>query len=102
MDDINDFHLRWLDDPRTNGRTFNLGSGVSYSVLEILGVVSDLLEIRIDPVFQPDLPGEAETTCADIRAARELGWEPKTDLRTGLRKAIDYIRGEFAAGRIVS
>lgn len=102
VDDINDFHLRCLDDPRTNGRTFNLGSGVSYSVLEILGVVSDLLEIRIDPVFQPDLPGEADTTCADIRAARELGWEPKTDLRAGLRKAIDYIRGEFAAGRIAS
>jgi len=102
VDDINDFHLRSLEDPRTNGRTFNLGSGVSTSVLEVLELVSGLLGIRIDPVFRPDLPGEAETTCADIRAARELGWEPRTDLRTGLRKAIDYIRGEFAAGRIAT
>jgi UDP-glucose 4-epimerase len=100
VDDINEFHLLCLGDPRTDGRTFNLGSGVSTSVLEVLELVTDLLGIRIDPVFRPDLPGEAETTCADIRAARELGWEPRTDLRTGLVKAIDYIRGEFAAGRI--
>ncbi len=100
VDDVNDFHLRCIDDPKTDHRTFNLGSGVSYSVLEILGLVSELLAIRIDPLFKPDLPGEAETTCADIREAKKLGWEPKTDIRAGLRKAIEYIQGEMAAGRI--
>lgn len=100
VDDVNDFHLQCIADPRTDRRTFNLGSGVDYSVLEILGLVSDLLEIRIDPVFKPDLPGEAETTCADIREARKLGWEPKTDIRAGLRKAIAYLQGEFARGRV--
>ena len=102
VDDVNDFHLQCIDDPRTDHRTFNLGAGVNYSVLEILGLVSDLLQKRVDPIFAPDLPGEAETTCADIREAKELGWEPKTDIRAGLRKAIAYIQGELAAGRIES
>src|SRR5207249_8377116 len=35
VDDVNAFHLQCLTDPRTDGGTFNLGSGVNYSVLEI-------------------------------------------------------------------
>ena len=100
VDDVNDFHLQCIEDPGTDHRTFNLGSGVNFSVLEILELVSDLLEKRMDPIFKPDLPGEAEITLADIREAKKLGWEPKTDIRTGLRKAIEYIQSEMAAGRI--
>ena len=102
VDDVNDFHLLCIDHPGTDHRTFNLGSGVNYSVLEILELVSDLLGKRPTPILKPDLPGEAEITLADIREAKKLGWQPKTDIRAGLRKAIEYIRSEMAAGRIGS
>lgn len=102
VDDVNDFHLLCIDNPGTDHRTFNLGSGVNYSVLKILELVSDLIGKRINPIFRPDLPGEAEITLADIREAKKLGWEPKTDIRAGLRKAIEYVQSEMAAGRIES
>jgi len=100
IDDVNDFHIKCINDLRTDNKTINLGSGMNYSVLEILGLCSELLGKRIDPIFMPDLPGEAQVTLADISEARKLGWQPRTDIRTGLLKTIDYIKKEMAAGRI--
>ncbi|MDP2840351.1 MAG: NAD-dependent epimerase/dehydratase family protein [Syntrophales bacterium] len=100
VDDINDFHVQCLTDPRTDNRVFNLGAGINYSVNEIYTFVSRLLNIHIPPVRRPDLPGEAQVTLADITAARTLGWQPRTDIETGLRNAIAYIRAEMEKGNI--
>jgi len=100
VDDVNDFHLMCLTDKRTDNRAFNLGSGMNYSVNEIYRKVSDLLGIHIPPVHKPDLPGEAEVTLADISAAHELGWAPKTGIQDGLNNALTYIKREMAKGNI--
>lgn len=100
VDDINDFHVQCLTDSRTDNRVFNLGAGVNYSVNEIFLLVSNLLNIHIDPIRKPDLFGEAQVTLADITAARVLGWEPKTAIKTGLQNAIAYIRLEMEKGNI--
>jgi UDP-glucose 4-epimerase len=100
VDDVNDFHMTCLADRRTDNKTFNLGSGINYSVLEIYNVICDLMGIGLEPIFKQDLPGEAQITLADISEARRLGWAPRTSLETGLREAIRYIQGELKAGRI--
>lgn len=98
VDDVNDFHIRCLTDPRTHGGTFNLGSGRAHSVTEILHEIQDLLGTAVDPVHLPDLPGEAEQTCADVSRARALGWEPQVPLREGLQRSIEYIREHVPVG----
>jgi UDP-glucose 4-epimerase len=100
VDDVNEFHLICIHDDRTNGGAFNIGSGVNYSVLEILDKISKMLGASPVPIFKQDLSGEAQVTLADIAQARSLGWQPKTSLESGLGKAIDYIRREMKAGRI--
>ena len=100
VDDVNDFHIKCINNSRTDNKIFNLGSGVNYSVLEIYKLVSELLGKRTDPIFKPDFPEEAEVTLADITESKKLGWKPKTDIKTGLLKAIEYIKSEMAAGRI--
>ena len=92
VDDVNDFHVLCATDPRTEGGTFNLGSGVNYSVRDIFDRVAALLGTRLEVEYGPDLPGEAEETLADISAARDLGWAPKVDLTAGLQRSIAYIR----------
>lgn len=99
IDDVNDFHIRCIIDHKTDNKTFNLGSGKNYSVLDIFELVSGLLGKKVEPIFKPDLPGEADVTLADITKAKKLGWRPKTDIKTGLIKAIEYIKSEMAAGR---
>jgi len=94
VDDVNDFHLRCLEDERTVGNVYNLGSGSNHSILELYRRVADLLGTAIEPEYKPELPGEAEATLADVSAARALGWEPRVDLDEGLRRSIDYIKRE--------
>jgi len=92
VDDVNNFHILCAFDSRSDGKTFNVGSGVSYSIREIFDQISGLLRSKLEPVYRPDLPGEAEQTLADITSAGALGWAPKVDLRTGLERSIAYIR----------
>lgn len=92
VDDVNAFHLLCALDRRTDGQTYNVGSGVNYSVREIFDHVARLLGSAIEPRYQADLPGEAEHTLADITLARALGWTPQVDLDTGLARSIRYIR----------
>jgi nucleoside-diphosphate-sugar epimerase len=97
VDDVNDFHLRCLDDARTIGETYNLGFGTPYSVNEIYARIAAQLGSHIEPRHLPDLAGEAQTTHADISKARRLGWEPRVDLDEGLRRSIAYIRERVIA-----
>ena len=98
VDDINDFHLLCITDPRTDGEIYNLGSGTNNSISEIFAEVADLLHSDLAPIHQPDLPGEAQITLADITKAKALGWSPKVSLRQGLQSSIDYIKGEMMKG----
>jgi len=100
IDDVNDFHMRCINDAETDNKTFNLGSGDNYSVVEIYDLITELLGKRVDPIYKKNLLGEAEITLADITAAKSIGWKPKTDIKDGLSKAIDYIRNEIAEGRL--
>ncbi len=101
VDDINDFHLQCLKDDRVIGQVFNLGSGKSYSVLEIYDKIQKILKTNIKPIFKPALEGdEVMDSIADISRAKKLGWRPKTDIDAGLRQMIDYIKKEIQKGNI--
>ncbi len=100
VDDVNDFHLLCMDDPGTDGNVYNLGSGENYSVNDIYEMISSLLGVNVAPKHEADLPGEAQVTLADISAACELGWRPKTNIREGLEAMILYIKREMMEGKI--
>lgn len=100
VDDVNNFHILCMNDDRTTGNVYNLGSGINYSVLDIYQIISKKLERSIKPLFKPDLPGEAFANLADISKAKELEWEPKIELIDGLTTAIQYIKDEMKKGEI--
>ena len=82
-----------LADPAHHGRAWNAGSGEPRSVLE---VVTRLIEISGRSV-EPDIQGsgvphgEIDRQYLDSTAIRtELGWEPKWDLDSGLRAALEW------------
>ncbi|MEK7465648.1 MAG: NAD-dependent epimerase/dehydratase family protein [Patescibacteria group bacterium] len=101
VDDINDFHLQCITDDRVDNRMFRLGSGKSYSVVDILNTIKNILQSDIEPIIKPQLSGDVPTqTLADISDAVALGWKPKTNLEEGLRAMAEFIKGEMEKGRI--
>ena len=62
-------------------------------MLEVTGSKSN---IRFEPLPQDD----PRQRCPDIsKAKRLLGWEPKIDLRTGLKLSLDYFRSAVQTTR---
>jgi UDP-glucose 4-epimerase len=98
VDDVNELHQVILQDPRSAGKVFNVGSGTNFSVNEIYELIEGLLKTGLKPIYKPDLPGEARVTLADITNARELGWKPKVDIEEGLRRSICYIQERVLNG----
>ncbi|SRR5579875_2285449 len=92
VDDVNDLHMAVLENPKSNGRVFNAGTGTNFSVNEVYRMIEELLGTGLKPIYKPDLPGEAQITLADTTAARELGWSPKVEIRDGLLRTIQYIQ----------
>jgi GDP-4-dehydro-6-deoxy-D-mannose reductase len=67
-------------------RVFNIGTGTSHSVAELIDTIQQLWDVQLPVVSSEDRrKSEIMDTVADIRAARtELGWEPRYSLREGL------------------
>lgn len=67
---------------------YNLGSGISYSVKELIRIIQDVMESDLD-TFSEDIRRKDEImdTVADISLAeKELGWIPKWQLAEGLKE----------------
>ena len=101
VDDVNRFHILCIEDPRADDKVFNIGSGKHYSVQDIYELIEGILQRGLQPIYESDLPGEAQQTLADITEAKRLGWEPQVDILQGLRASIDYIRHEVIEKGIV-
>jgi UDP-glucose 4-epimerase len=66
--------------------TYNIGTGVETSVLELGHLLARVSEREFDPELAPARPGEVQRIAIDsARAATELGWRPRTVLAEGLR-----------------
>lgn len=73
-------------------RIFNMGSGVGSSILQITELCKDVLfahGYELDVKFEATRPSDIKVSTLDVSLARgELGWIPRTDLRTGIEKTL--------------
>ena len=74
------------------GEIYNIGSGVNYSVLDLVEMIGgDGYEIS----FLPERPGESRQTLSDCdKAKRYLGWHPKVNLKEWLQNSIGICNGK--------
>lgn len=76
------------------GRTFNVGSGRSVSLLDLLSALNRILGTDVQPLFEPARKGDVRDSLADItQAASCLGYVPEVGLEEGLRRTVSYYQG---------
>jgi UDP-glucose 4-epimerase len=69
--------------------TFNIGTGLETSVLELGRMIAEALNRPFGPEMAPPRPGEVQRIAIDSsRAQRELGWRAETSLEEGLRRTV--------------
>jgi len=92
IDDIVDGVVRALD--RARGYSiYNLGESRTITLSELLEAIGR--HCGVEPILdrRPLQPGDVLVTYADVsRARHELGYEPRTDLDTGLARFLEWFR----------
>lgn len=62
-------------------KVFNLGSGVGYSVLEVLSEIESVIGLKLNRVTSPARKGDPAVLLAAIGKAKDqLGWKPEASL----------------------
>ena len=81
--------------PEAVGEAMNVGCGDRISVLDLVGLVNDLLAHRVDPVFVPARPGDVRDSQAAVdKAERLLGYRPLVPVRDGVAATVRWFTGE--------
>ena len=69
----------------------NLGNPIEYTILEIAEIVIDQIGSKSKIIFEPLPEDDPKQRQPDISFAKsELNWKPKTQLKEGLDKTIQY------------
>lgn len=93
IDDVADALLAAALD-RSDQRIFNIGSGRGLSLREVIAAIERELGSKLEIDWKPGRAVDVPVSIVSIeRAARVLGWQPKTPFGTGLQKTIAWWRG---------
>ena len=81
--------LKAAEVPGVSGQVFNVGTGRSVSVLELVAALNRVLGTNIPPAFGPARTGDVRFSLAKIDRIRAgLGFEPQVAFEDGLRKTL--------------
>jgi dTDP-L-rhamnose 4-epimerase len=92
-----------LEEPAAAGEVFNVGSGRSFSVLEVAERLAEAVGREdVEPeVTQRYRVGDIRHCFADIgKARRLLGYEPEVTFEEGLVELAEWLEGQIAQDRV--
>jgi dTDP-L-rhamnose 4-epimerase len=84
------------------GGVFNIGSGRSYTIVEIGERVADVMGVSLEPEVTGEYRvGDVRHCFGDITAARQvLNYQPRIQLDQGLAELADWLDGQTAVDRV--
>lgn len=92
IDDVVDATCHLIDDPTLSG-TYNLGSGVGHSILEVRGLVESVCGRKIRTVVRPARGADVREVVLDISRLRQaVGTFGSGDLLTGIHKTWEWLQ----------
>ena len=100
VDDVVDAYLLAASRPHTDpGAIYNVGTGVQTTIEQLVTIVRDMLPIVAEPQWgsMPNRAWDTTAWVADPRhIERELGWQPRVDVRSGLGETLAWLRRDPA------
>src|SRR5829696_2944664 len=82
---------RAADAPDASGNVYNVGTGRSVNLLELVAALNRILGTNLQPTFAPTRAGDVKFSLADIRRTRaDLGYDPAVTFEDGLRGTVKW------------
>jgi UDP-glucose 4-epimerase len=89
--DVVQANLRAAEAVGVSGRVYNVAGGKRVSLLNLLHLLAELMDLDVQPEFVASRAGDVKHSQADIdRAMNDLGYRPTTEIRTGLQACIEW------------
>jgi len=81
-----------------NGEIFNIGPDEEFvSINELAKIIANELKFNLHPIYVPARPNEVKyATCSAEKARRILNYKTKVDLKTSIKRMVDYIKKDGA------
>ena len=74
-----------------SGNVYNVGTGRSFTVLDLIAGLNDALGTDLSPTFGPSRTGDVRFSRADVsRTRRDLGYDPQVGFAEGLRQTVEW------------
>ncbi|MCW3091577.1 MAG: nucleoside-diphosphate-sugar epimerase [Ferruginibacter sp.] len=92
-----------MESPGANNEVFNIGSGNAYTINEIAGKLSEILnkEDIIPEICGKYRVGDIRHCFSDISKAKQiLGYEPEVSLEQGLIELAEWLEGQTADDKV--
>jgi nucleoside-diphosphate-sugar epimerase len=93
--DIEDAYLELIRRPDLKGEVLNLGTGMQYTVMEMVEAIVEETKTKSKPVWgaktseeKPEFDWVSDTSKADLL----LYWRPKHSLEMGVKKTVNWMR----------
>ena len=84
---VSDVAAAFLLAAETGTGTYNVGTGVATSILDLYRLCAAAASVDREPTFGPPRPGDLRRSVIDAsRAERDLGWRVGTPLADGLAR----------------
>lgn len=90
VDDVASFMIKSLERLEVLPITMNLGVGIDHSVREYYEMVINLFGTELKIIADPSKPVGIKRKLLDISLAQSFGWEPKTNIESGIEATINW------------
>jgi UDP-glucose 4-epimerase len=85
--------IRAAEAPDASGKVYNIGTGRSVTILDLVAALNRLLGTKLVPKLGPPRPGDVRHSRADIsRARHDLHYEPTVTFEEGLERTLRWYR----------
>ena len=92
VEDVVQAFIKASEAPGVAGKVYNIGTGGSVTVLDLIETLNHILGTTITAKHEPPRAGDVRYSQADITRARsELGYEPTVCFPEGLRRTVEWL-----------
>jgi len=94
VDDVVDAYLALATARGVERETLDIGSGELVTIRKVVDEIHHLMQPGVEPGWGtiPDRPLERIRVARTSETTQRIGWQPKTSLRDGLARTIDWYR----------
>ena len=97
IDNVVQANLLAMSTKHVHGEVVNIGCGEMTSLNRLVGILNEILQSKVSPIYEEARKGDIRQSLADIQKARDLlNYKPHVGIEAGLKMTVEYFQKQRA------